>query len=53
MWDQGWAFSVKMFMPGSIQLGSSILPAMTAINPGMLEDFPNSRAPHAAQKPRR
>jgi hypothetical protein len=53
MWDQGWAFSVKIFMPGSIQLGSSMLPAMIATSPVMLEDLPNSREPHSAQKPRR
>jgi len=53
MWDQGWARSVKILMPGSIQPGSSMLPAITATSPGMLEDPPNSREPHSAQKPRR
>jgi hypothetical protein len=53
MCDQGWALCVKMFMPGSSQLGSSMLPAMIATSPGMLDDLPNSREPHSVQKPRR
>ncbi len=49
-WDQGWALAVKIFLPGSIQPGSSMLPAITATGPGILEDPPNSREPHTAQR---
>ena len=53
MCAQGWALSVKMFMPGLNRLGSSMLPAMMMKRPGIPEEPPNRREPHSGQKPRR